>query len=47
MLQLIRTYYENKEFDKVREMAAKLKKLYPESEDSKNAQKLVKTLPNK
>jgi len=47
MLQLVRTYYENKDYDKVREMAAKLKKLYPESEDSKNAQKLVKTLPNK
>jgi tetratricopeptide (TPR) repeat protein len=46
MLQLVRTYYENKDYDKVREMAAKLKKLYPESEDSKNAQKLIKTLPN-
>jgi len=47
MLQLVRTYYENKEYDKVRAMAAKLKTLYPESEDSKNAQKLIKTLPNK
>ena len=47
MLQLIRTYYENKEYGKVREMAAKLKELYPESEDSKKAQTLLKTLPNK
>ena len=47
MLQLIRTYYENKEFDKVRKMAAKLEKLYPASEDSKKAQTLVKALPNK
>ena len=47
MLALIQTYYENKEYDKVREMAAKIKNLYPESEDSKKAQTLIKTLPKK
>jgi len=47
MLQLVRTYYENKEFDKVRQMAAKMENLYPQNEDTKKAQELLKTLPKK
>jgi tetratricopeptide (TPR) repeat protein len=44
MLELVKSYAEIKEIKKASELAARIQKLYPASEDSKKAKLLIETL---